>query len=117
MDIESFRLYCLDKRGVTEEFPFDESALVFKVMGKIFAITNVDVFASINLKVDPEELPELMEQYTCVQPGYHMNKKHWMTVAIDGSVADRLLTQWIDRSYHLVVNGLTKKQKVALEAM
>ena len=117
MNIESYRTYCLGKKGVTEEFPFDETTLVMKVMGKVFALTNINGFSSINLKCDPETAVELREKYTAVQPGYHMNKKHWNTVLIDGSIPDKLLRQWIDESYQLVVSGLTKTQKTALETM
>lgn len=88
-----------------------------KVMGKVFALTNINGFSSINLKCDPETAVELREKYTAVQPGYHMNKKHWNTVLIDGSIPDKLLRQWIDESYQLVVSGLTKTQKTALETM
>ena len=102
---------------MTEEFPFDETTLVMKVMGKVFALTNINGFSSINLKCDPETAVELREKYTAVQPGYHMNKKHWNTVLIDGSIPDKLLRQWIDESYQLVVSGLTKTQKTALETM
>ena len=117
MNIESFRTYCLIKKGVTEEFPFDAETLVLKVMGKMFALANVNDFASINLKCDPENAVELREKYAAVQPGYHMSKKHWNTVLIDGSIPDKLLRQWIDESYQLVVSGLTKTQKIALESM
>ena len=115
MDIVSFRNYCLSKKGVTEEFPFDNNTLVFKVCGKMFALADVDEFESINLKCDPEEAVLLREQYPAVVPGYHMNKKHWNTVVMDGSVGDRLLTQWIDHSYELVVQKLTKVQKEQLK--
>jgi len=117
VNIESFRTYCLNKKGVTEEFPFDEETLVLKVMGKMFGLANVNDFASINLKCDPENAVELREKYAAVQPGYHMSKKHWNTVLIDGSIPDKLLRQWIDESYQLVVSGLTKTQKIALESM
>jgi predicted DNA-binding protein (MmcQ/YjbR family) len=109
MDIEFFRNYCLSKKGVTEEFPFDEQTLVFKVMGKMFALTNVDTFVSINLKCESEKAVELREQYEGVRPGYHMNKKHWNTVLIDGSISNKLLKEWIDDSYNLVAASLTKK--------
>lgn len=115
MHIESFRDYCLGKKGVTEDFPFDEETIVFKVMGKIFALADVDRFESVNLKCDPELVPVLREQYPAVQPGYHMNKKHWNTVLMDGSVPDKLLHVWIDHSYDLVVKGLTKNQKEFLK--
>jgi predicted DNA-binding protein (MmcQ/YjbR family) len=114
MDVERFRKHCLGKKGVTEEFPFGEETLVYKVMGKMFCLTGIDTFSSVNLKVDPERGVELREQYPAVQPGYHMNKKHWITVLLDGSIPDRLLLQWVDISYDLVVQGLTKIQKSAL---
>ena len=111
MNIEELREYCLAKKGVTESFPFDEATLVFKVSGKMFALTDlVDAF-SINLKCDPEKAIELREQYPCVVPGYHMNKQHWNSVFIDGSVNDKLLKEWIDNSYDLIVKSLTKKQQ------
>ncbi len=111
MNIEELREYCLAKKGVTESFPFDESTLVFKVSGKMFALTDlVDAF-SINLKCDPEKAIELREQFPCVVPGYHMNKQHWNTILIDGSVNDKLLKEWIDNSYDLIVKSLTKKQQ------
>ena len=105
------------KLGVTEEFPFDDSTLVYKVMGKIFALTNVEVFKGINLKCDPERAVELREEYPAVQPGYHMNKKHWNTIAMDGSVGDRLIKSWIDHSYELVVSSLSKSNQEALKAL
>lgn len=83
----------------------------------MFALTGLDDFSSVNLKVDPEIGVELRERYTAVQPGYHMNKKHWITVILDGSIPDKLLRQWTDDSYNLVVEGLTKSQKLALESM
>jgi predicted DNA-binding protein (MmcQ/YjbR family) len=111
MDIEYFRKYCLSKKSVTEEFPFDENTLVFKVKGKMFTATDVNDFTSINLKVRPESGAELREQYASVVPGYHMNKKHWITVLMDGSIPDKLICQWIDTSYQLVVMGLPKKER------
>ena len=102
MDLESFRIYCLNKKNVTEEFPFGEDTLVFKVNGKIFAITDIETFEGINLKCDPEKAIQLREQYDAVQPGYHMNKKHWNTIVMDGSVSDKLVKEWIDHSYELV---------------
>ncbi len=117
MDIEAYRNFCLSKKGVTEEFPFGEDTLVYKVMGKMFALTDVRDFTSINLKVVPETGIELRERYSSVQEAYHMNKKHWITVLMDGGIPDRLLYQWIDNSYDLVVNGLTKSQKSALDSV
>lgn len=109
MNIESFREYCISKKGVTEEFPFDSQTLVFKVVGKMFSLTNIDLFESVNLKCDPEWSMELREKYTSIIPGFHMNKKHWNTVYIDGSEKDSLIKEWIDHSYDIVVSGLTKK--------
>lgn len=114
MNIEEYHNYCLSKAGVTEEFPFDEETLVFKVMGKMFALTDVDHFVSINLKCDPERAIELREIYSGILPGYHMSKKHWNTVMIDGSVDDQLLIELIDHSYNLVVAGLPKKDQLFL---
>jgi len=109
LDIESFRDYCLIKKGVTEEFPFDQNTLVFKVMGKMFALTDIDFFKSINLKCDPEEALILREKYPSVTPGYHMNKKHWNTILPDDNVPDDLIKKWIDNSYKLVVKNLSNK--------
>lgn len=117
MNIETFRNHCLAKKGVTEEFPFGPETLVFKVMGKMFALTDVTDFVSVNLKTDPETGAELREQYPSVQPGYHMNKKHWITVLMDGSIPDKLIFKWIDNSYDLVAAKLTKSEKSALERM
>lgn len=114
MNIETFREHCLTKKGVTEEFPFDSNTLVFKVLGKMFALTDIEEFDSINLKVDPEEGASLRERYGGVRPAYHMNKKHWITVVMDGSVPDKLVREWIDNSYGLVAAGLTKSQKLSL---
>jgi predicted DNA-binding protein (MmcQ/YjbR family) len=114
MNIEEYREYCISKKGVTEECPFGPDVLVFKVMGKLFALTNLENFVSINLKCDPEEAVLLREKYDAVLPGYHMNKKHWNTILMNGSIGDKLIKQWIDHSYALVVSSLTKKQKEEL---
>jgi predicted DNA-binding protein (MmcQ/YjbR family) len=109
MNIEQIREYCLKKRGVTEEFPFDEETLVFKVMGKIFLLASLEsIPLQINLKCDPEKAVDLREEYESVQPGYHMNKKHWNTIIIDGSIPKQKILEWIDHSYNLVVAGLKK---------
>ena len=115
MNIEEYRDYCIRKKGVTEEFPFDDVVLVFKVMGKMFALTDVDEFLSINLKCDPERAVELRENYSGINPGFHMNKKHWNTIDADGSVDDKVIKDLIDHSYDLVVKGLTKKLRLELE--
>ncbi len=114
MNIEELREYCISKKGVTEGFPFDESTLVFKVSGKMFALTDLVDALSVNLKCDPEKAIALREQYPCVIPGYHMNKQHWNTVIIDGSLNDTLIKEWITHSYELVVKSLTKKQQQEL---
>ena len=116
MDIEAYRHHCLAKPGVTESFPFGEETLVFKVLGKMFALTDVTLFTSINLKCDPERAVELREQYPAVQPGYHMNKKHWNTVLMDGTLGDKLLIELIDHSYDLIIAGLPKKSREELSA-
>lgn len=109
MNIEEFRDYCITKPAVTEAFPFDEVTLVFKVAGKMFALTSLDKEFSMNLKCDPERAIELREEYPAIQPGYHMSKKHWNTVFADGSIKDDFLRELIDHSYELVVKSLTKK--------
>ncbi len=114
MNIESFRSHCLSKKGVTEDFPFDENTLVFKVMGKIFALTDLESFQSINLKCDPEKGAQWREQYSSVLPGYHMNKRHWITVLMDRSIQDKLIMQWIDESYSLAAASLNKSLKLDL---
>ncbi len=115
MNIEDFRTYCLKKKGTTEEFPFDDVTLVMKVMNKMYALTSLDKKFSINLKCDPEKAINLRETYPAVQSGYHMNKKHWNTVCIDGTIPENLIYRWIDDSYDLVVAKLTKAQKNKLK--
>lgn len=102
MNIEILREYCVGKVNVTEGFPFGDDTLVFKVKGKIFALANLDGETRINLKCDPEYAIELRERHPCVIPGYHMNKKLWNTIIIDGSVPDKTIKEWIDHSYNLV---------------
>jgi predicted DNA-binding protein (MmcQ/YjbR family) len=114
VDIETLREYCLKKNAVTEGFPFDESTLVFKVAGKMFLLVDVDLYDAINLKCDPEKAIELREKYPAVTGGYHMNKKHWNTVQLDGSIPDTLLREWIDHSYNEVVKTLSKKDREKL---
>jgi predicted DNA-binding protein (MmcQ/YjbR family) len=102
MNIETLREYCISKKGVTESFPFGVDTLVFKAGGKIFALVNLDGDLSINLKCDPLLAIDLRERYSSVTPGYHMNKKHWNTVLLNGSVHDKEILSWIDHSYELV---------------
>jgi len=116
MNIEEFRDYCLQKKGVTEGLPFDETTLVYKVLGKMFALTDTDDEFKIALKCDPDKVIDLREQFPeTVLPGYHFNKKHWNTVVIDGTIPEKLLYEWIDDSYVLVVNKLTKTKQQELE--
>ena len=115
MNLEKFRLHCLGKNGATEDFPFDETTLVFRIAGKIFAMTDVEgIPLSFNLKCDPERSVELREAYSCITPGYHMDKKHWLTVKPDGSISDKLIYELIDHSYNLVVQKLKKTDKEKL---
>lgn len=115
MNIEEYRNYCLAKKGVTEAFPFDEKTLVFKVMGKMFALCDVDLFQSVNLKCDPEWAIKLREEYPdAIRGGYHMSKKHWNTVETAGGLTDQFFCQLIDHSYDLVVKSLTKKLQAEL---
>jgi predicted DNA-binding protein (MmcQ/YjbR family) len=102
MDIESLREHCIAKKGVSERFPFGEDTLVFKAAGKIFALVNLGGDLSINLKCDPALAIDLRERYSSVTPGYHMNKKHWNTINLDGTVPDKEVFSWIDNSYNLV---------------
>jgi len=114
MNIEEFRDYCLAKPGVSEEMPFGPDTLVFKVGGKIFALTDINTFASINLKCEPIKALQLREEYDAIRPGYHMNKKHWNTVLINGQIHYSLLMELIDHSYNLVYAGLTKSEKIKM---
>ncbi len=113
MDIETFRAFCLALPGVEETFPFGPDTLVYKVMGKVFALTGLDDERfNVNLKCDPERAVEWREEYPgLIMPGWHMNKKHWNTIVVDGSVSQRLIKEWIDDSYDLVVQSLPKKTR------
>src|SRR5437588_10595916 len=109
MDLESFREYCLSKVAATESMPFGEGVLVFKVAGKIFALAALDeIPVTVNLKCDPDLALELRDRYEQVRPGYHMNKKHWNTVEIEGEIPDAELRKMIDHSYDLVAKALPK---------
>jgi predicted DNA-binding protein (MmcQ/YjbR family) len=115
MDLEEFRKYCLAKRAVIEGTPFGETVLVFKVGGKMFALAALDeIPATANLKCDPDLALELRDRYEQVQPGYHMNKKHWNTVEIESGIPDAELRKMIDHSYELVVKSLPKSKREKL---
>lgn len=119
MNIELFRNYCLTKKGSNESIPFSKlpSVLVFKVMGKMFTVIDIDEFDSFSIKCVPEEIEELRAKYAAVVPPAYFNPKHWCRVNLDGSITDDQLLEWIDTSYELVVKNLTKKQRVELEEM
>jgi len=106
MNIEQIREYCISKTAVTESFPFDEETLVFKVAGKMFALLNINPPLSINLKCNPDNAIELREQYDFVLPGYHMNKTHWNTIKLEAFIPEKLLKDWIDQSYNIVIGKL-----------
>ena len=116
MHIEDLREYCLAKKGTTESFPFDETTLVFKVMNKMFAITDLEDEFSVVIKTHPENYHSMMEEYAAVeQPRYFRGS--WVRVLIDGSIDVRLIKEWIDTSYELIVENLPKKDKIALEEL
>jgi len=114
MNIEEIREYCLSKKGTNEDFPFDETTLVFKVMDKIFVLTDLTGDLSLNLKCDPTWAIELREQYPAILAGYHMSKKHWNTVKIDGTLSNSFIFRLIDHSYDLVVKKLPQKIQIEL---
>lgn len=118
MHIEALRAYCLTKKGVTESFPFNETTLVFKVMGKMFALTGLDrVPVAVNLKCDPERSAQLREDYDgAIRGAFHMNKLHWNTIILS-QVPPKLLTDLIDHSYDLVISKMTKKLRSELEQL
>ena len=113
MNLETYYEYCLSKKGVTEHFPFDEDTLVFKVGGKMFALSSLSQWEkgepSVNLKCDPDKAEELRAQYDDIKPGFHMSKIHWNTININKDVSDSVVIKLIDDSYELVFKSLTKK--------
>ena len=120
MNIEQLRNYCIKKKGVTEDFPFDEDTLVFKVLGKMFALTGLQKWEAgektINLKCDPDYAEELRAQYNSIQPGYHMSKKHWNTIGLTSDeVSPKFILELIDHSYNMVVKGMPKKMRDTLQ--
>lgn len=117
MNIESYRDFCLNLTGVTESFPFDETTLVFKVMNKMFSITDTEDVFKIAVKCDPELAEQRRAMYPSVKPGYHLNKKHWNTIVVEGDISDSILQQWILESYNLIIAGLPKKIKEELNKL
>lgn len=113
MNLEIYYEYCLSKKGTTEHFPFDQDTLVFKLGGKMFALSSLIQWEkgepSVNVKCDPDYALELRAQYSDIQPAFHMSKVHWNTIAINNEVSDKLVKQLIDDSYELICKSLTKK--------
>lgn len=121
MNLETYYEYCLSKKGVTEHFPFDEDTLVFKVGGKMFALSSLSQWEkgnpSVNLKCDPEYAQELRAQYDAIQPGFHMSKVHWNTIIVNAGVSDVLFKELMDHSYELVFKSLTKKLQTEIQEL
>lgn len=119
MHLEQYRDFCISKKGVTEHFPFDDVTLVFKVMGKMFALSGLDAWEQgtpkINLKCQPEWSEELRMDYESINPGWHMNKRLWNTVTLNKEVSDTFAFELITHSYDMVVKGLTKKNQEQLK--
>jgi predicted DNA-binding protein (MmcQ/YjbR family) len=120
MNIEQLREYCIKKKAVTEEFPFDEQTLVFKVLGKMFVIAPLDKWekgeASITLKCDPDYTIELREQYESIYAGPYVSNKHWNSIAIyKGELQSKFVLELIDHSYEMVLKGMTKKLRESLK--
>jgi len=113
MNIQQLYEFCLSKKGVTEHFPFDEDTLVFKVGGKMFCLTSLKEWEnnapSLNLKCDPERSEALRAEYDAINPGNHMSKIHWNTIAFHSDVSDKMMCELINHSYDLVFKSLTKK--------
>lgn len=122
MDIEEFREWCLSFAGADEKMPFekatsdyDRNLLVFEVAGKWFCFVNIDVFDFCNIKCDPDRIAELQAQYEGITPGYHMNKRHWISLHFDKDVPDDMIRELVRQSYDLVVASLSKKEREALQ--
>ena len=117
MNIEELREYCLSRKGVTEDLPFGDDTLVFRLMNKIFALVNLEGEMHLNLKCDPQKAIELREEYPAILPGYHMNKNHWNTLIIDGTLKKELVLSLIDHSYDLILGSLPKSKKEQFEKL
>ena len=115
MDIEEIIAYCLSKKGAEDSFPFDDTTLVIKVGGKIFILISLEGDLWINLKCDPDRAIELRESNPAISPGYHMSKKHWNTIVLDGSMTKKLLLDMIDHSHELVYQSLAAKIRLELQ--
>lgn len=124
MDIEEFRTYCLSFKGVHDKMPFEKAAseydrnlLVFYVLDKWFCFVNIDVFDFCTIKCDTEQIEELQDRYEGIKPGYHMNKKHWISVYFDKDVPDKTIKDLVKRSYETVVSSLSRQERETLQAM
>lgn len=121
MNIQQFYEFCLAKKGVTEHFPFNDDALVFKVGGKMFCLTSLSEWEkgtpTLNLKCDPEKASKLRAVYNAVKPGWHMNKVHWNTVAFNDDVSDKMMCELINHSYDLVFESLNKKIRNVIQGI
>ena len=121
MNLENYYEYCLSKKGVTEHFPFDEDTLVFKVGGKMFALSSLAQWEkgepSINLKCDPDRAQELRAEYSDIRPGFHMSKVHWNTITVNGELSNAMVKELIDHSYDLVFKSLTKKLQTEIQEL
>jgi predicted DNA-binding protein (MmcQ/YjbR family) len=121
MNLETYYEYCLSKKGVSEHFPFDDNTLVFKVGGKMFALSSLLQWEngqpSVNLKCDPERAQELRAEYDDIKPGFHMSKTHWNTVVLNASVSDSLVKKLIDHSYELIFESLSKKLQSEIQEL
>ena len=117
MNIEDIRDYCMARPGVSEGFPFDETTLVFKVMGKIFCIADLEGNTGIALKNTPEKIMEMREEWPCITPSSHLSHIHWNNIVDTFTIPATLLKSWIDDSYHIVVKGLTRKLQEELKNM
>ena len=118
MDLAQFREYCLSKPRSTEGTPFGPDVLVFKVRGKMFALAALEeVPTTVNLKCDPDLALELRDRYEQIQPGYHMNKKHWNTVEIESGIPDAEVREMIDHSYELVTQSLSKAERKKIKEL
>ena len=117
MNIEEFRDFCLSFKGATEDLPFDNNTLVFKVMNKMYALIDIDEYNYTNLKCEPQKCEELRNEYNSINSGFHMSKKHWVSVKTDGSIPDKILKELITNSYNLIVSKLTKNKKLNLKTL
>ncbi|MBK8944459.1 MAG: MmcQ/YjbR family DNA-binding protein [Ignavibacteriae bacterium] len=115
MELEKLREYCLTKNGVKEDFPFDNETLVFKVGSKMFCLVSLESPLRINLKCEPEDVINLIEEHEEILPGYHMNKKYWITIKLNGKLGNKFIFKLIDDSYNLVFEKLPKKERDLIE--